>query len=316
MAIAFGPVPSRRLGRSLGINNIPAKFCTYACVYCQVGRTPHMQIERRAFYAPQDIYEAVLAKIEEARDVGETIDYLTFVPDGEPTLDIHLGRAITLLKPLGVKIAVISNGSLIWREDARTDLMNADWVSLKLDAAREATWRKVDRPHGALQLPAILDGMRSFAETFAGELVIETMLVSGVNDGEQDVEAVAAFLAQINPTIAYLAIPTRPPAEAWVQPPDETAVIRAYQCFSAHLPHVEYLIGYEGDAFASTGDVTDDLLSITAVHPMRREAVEDFLDRAGADWAVIEALLETETLIALDYGGKRFYMRRLPTRQR
>ena len=176
--IAFGPVPSRRLGRSLGINNIPPKVCTYSCVYCQVGRTLKMQVERQAFYAPQEVTQAVRDGIERAGKASEPIDYLTFVPDGEPTLDVNLGREIALLRSLGVPVAVISNGTLIWRDDVRADLMAADWVSLKVDATREEVWRGIDRPHGHLRLSAILEGMLEFAQVYEGDLVTETMLVA------------------------------------------------------------------------------------------------------------------------------------------
>jgi len=111
--IAFGPVPSRRLGRSLGINNIPPKICTYSCIYCQLGRTIKMQVEREGFYEPEQILDSVRDKVERARESEESIDYLTFVPDGEPTLDVNLGCEIELLEPLGLKTAVITNGSLI-----------------------------------------------------------------------------------------------------------------------------------------------------------------------------------------------------------
>ena len=130
----------------------------------------------------QGIFEAVQNKVEKAKKAGEAVDYLTFVPDGEPTLDVDLGREIELLRPLGIKIAVITNSSLIGREDVREDLTGADWVSLKVDATNEAAWRKVDRPHGRLQLRAILEGMRTFRDIYERELVTETMLVSGVND--------------------------------------------------------------------------------------------------------------------------------------
>jgi len=98
----FGPVPSRRLGRSLGINNIPPKICSYSCVYCQLGRTLRMEIERRAFYEPEELIRAVRERVEELREGGERIDYLTFVPDGEPTLDSNLGEEIAALKDLGI----------------------------------------------------------------------------------------------------------------------------------------------------------------------------------------------------------------------
>ena len=124
--IAFGPVPSRRLGRSMGVNNIPPKVCTYACVYCQLGRTTDMGIQRCTFHGPEEILDAVRDKVQKAGQSGEPIDYLTFVPDGEPTLDVRLGREIELLRALGIKIAVITNASLIWREDVREDLRKAD----------------------------------------------------------------------------------------------------------------------------------------------------------------------------------------------
>ena len=111
--IAFGPVPSRRLGQSLGINNIPPKICTYSCIYCQLGRSLKMQIEREEFYHPEEIFKEVENKIREAMGRGEPIDYLTFVPDGEPTLDRNLGKEIEFLKQVGIKIAVITNSSLI-----------------------------------------------------------------------------------------------------------------------------------------------------------------------------------------------------------
>jgi wyosine [tRNA(Phe)-imidazoG37] synthetase (radical SAM superfamily) len=309
--IAFGPVPSRRLGRSLGINNIPPKICTYSCIYCQLGRTIKMQVERRAFYEPEQVLQDVQDKVEKTREAGEAIDYLTFVPDGEPTLDVNLGREIELLRPLGIKIGVICNSSLIGREDVREGLMGADWVSLKMDATRAESWRKIDRPHGMLRLDSILDGALEFAQAFRGELVTETMLVEGVNDDDGQVRDVAEFLARLKPATAYLAIPTRPPAEEWVHAPDEEVINRAYQILSEKVAHVEYLIGYEGNAFAFTGDVEQDLLSITSVHPMREDAVDEFLARAKADWPVVHNLVGQGQLVETAYEGRRFYLRKL-----
>jgi len=308
--IAFGPVPSRRLGQSLGVNNIPPKVCTYACVYCQLGRTIKMQVERQAFYEPEEILEAVRDKVDKVRRIGEPVDYLTFVPDGEPTLDLDLGQDIELLRPLGIKIAVITNASLIWREDVREALMKADWVSLKVDATREEAWRQIDRPHGSLQLASILEGMLEFADAYRGELVTETMLVEGINGSDGSISKIAEFLAQLQPARAYLAIPTRPPAEEWVQAPSEEFINRAYQILSNRVGWVEYLIGYEGNAFTFTGNVEEDLLSITAVHPMREEAVSEFLGRAGADWPVVRRLMTQDQLVETEYEGVRFYVRR------
>jgi wyosine [tRNA(Phe)-imidazoG37] synthetase (radical SAM superfamily) len=270
-----------------------------------------MQMERQGFYQPEEILSAVRDKVVKARKAVEAIDYLTFVPDGEPTLDVGLGHEIDLLKQLDIPVAVITNASLIWREDVREALMKADWVSLKIDSTREEVWHKVNRPPGALQLDSILNGMLEFAKAYRGELATETMMVKGINDRDDLFIEIADFLARLQPATAYLAIPTRPPAEAWVRPPSEDVINRAYQVFSKKVARVEYLIGYEGNAFAFTGNVEEDLLSITAVHPMREKAVKEFLARAGDGWSVVNRLIARDQLLEIEYGGHKFYLRKL-----
>ena len=160
--ISFGPVPSRRLGHSIGINNIPPKFCSYSCIYCQIGRTTKMQVTRQIFYKPQMVFKSVKNKIKESKKRDETINYLTFVADGEPTLDYCLGEEIELFRPLGFKIAVITNSSLIWDEKVRDDLSKADWVSVKIDAINQSIWRKINRPHVSIKHQKILEGLIDF----------------------------------------------------------------------------------------------------------------------------------------------------------
>ena len=211
--IAFGPVPSRRLGQSLGINNIPPKSCSYSCVYCQVGRTPTPRIDPREFYALDAIVAAVTARVAEIRQRREPLDALTFVADGEPTLDVHLGREIELLRPLGVRIAVISNASLLWREEVRESLRLADWVSLKVDAVSEEGWRRMNRPHPSLRLEDVLQGMLDFSASFEGTLVSETILVAGVNDADETIAGVAHFLEKRSlPRPISGSRPARPPS--------------------------------------------------------------------------------------------------------
>jgi wyosine [tRNA(Phe)-imidazoG37] synthetase (radical SAM superfamily) len=270
-----------------------------------------MQSERCEFYPPDEIFKDVEEQIYRARSKNERIDYLTFVPDGEPTLDINLGEEIELLNPTGIRIAVISNASLMWKEEVRKDLMNADWVSLKVDAITEEIWKRVNRPHRELKHEIVLEGMREFSNVYNGELVTETMLVKGLNDGGEEVEEIANFLLDLKPDNAYIAIPTRPPAERWVKPSDEKDLNRAYQIFNDKLKNVEYLIGYEGNAFAFTGNVEDDLLSITSVHPMREEGVKMLLSKADSNWDVIDKLIKENKLVEIEYLGKRFYMRKL-----
>jgi len=310
MSIVYGPVPSRRLGRSMGINNIPPKVCSYSCIYCQLGPTRRMQIEPTAFYEPAEILAQVGEKIEQAALRHEHIDYLAFVPDGEPTLDVNLGEDIVRVASHGIKVAVITNGSLVSRTDVTQRLQKADWVSLKVDAATTGIWRQIDRPHKELKLEHILDGMGSFARTFKGTLATETMLVRGVNDDEAQLEKIADFLGELKPDKAYITVPTRPPARRTVTAADEHAVTMAYQIFSEKVAAVECVVGYEGTAFAQTGPVEDDLLAITAVHPMTQEAVGDFLKRAGAEWSVVERLVGSGALSVLSYRGKKFYARR------
>ena len=316
--LAFGPVPSRRLGKSLGINNIPAKNCTYSCIYCQLGRTLNMKVERKAFYKPEEILKEVERKVKEATSRNERIDYLTFVPDGEPTLDINLGEEINLLKQIGIPVAVITNASLLWREDVEKDLMDADLVSLKVDAVSEELWRRINRPHKSLSLSKILGGVSNFTREFNHKIITETMLVEGV-EYAGEFEKIAEFLKDLRSLDkAYIAIPTRPPAEEWVKPATEETLNRAFQTFTEKLgvDRVEYLIGYEGNAFAFTGNVEEDLLSITAVHPMRKEAVTEFLKKANADWKRVEKLLSENKLVELEYEGNKYYMRRLPSRRK
>jgi wyosine [tRNA(Phe)-imidazoG37] synthetase (radical SAM superfamily) len=310
--IVFGPVPSRRLGQSLGINNIPPKQCSYSCVYCQVGRTIHPTLDVREFYPIDQIVTEVSERVSEIRDRGERLDFLAFVPDGEPSLDAHLGEAIEQLRVLGVRIAVISNASLLWREEARRAVGRADWVSVKVDATRENAWRRINRPHSSLRLVEVLEGMTQFASEFRGELVTETMLIRDVNDDAESIREVTEFLFTLRPRTAYLGIPTRPTAETWVHPATEQVVTRAYQTLVRRLPRVELLTGYEGTAFGTSGDPEEDLLSITGIHPMREDAVRELLRGSGSSWSVVERLIERGELEPIQYHGHRFYVRRFP----
>jgi len=312
---AFGPIPSRRLGKSLGINNIPVKHCTYSCIYCQLGKTTTLMTERQAFYEPEAICAEVKKKVCEALQRGYTVDYLTFVPDGEPTLDLNLGDEISSLKPIGIPIAVLTNASLLWRDDVRENLMGADLVSLKLDAISQDLWKRIDRPHKNLELKAILEGMLKFADDFKGTIISETMLVDGFIYGNE-LKKIADFLSSLKRLdMAYVAIPTRPPTEKWVKPASEEVVNAAFQIFSEKLDgKVECLTGYEGNAFASTGNAEDDLLSITSVHPMRSEAVKELLSKNNTDLGVLDKLLMEGKIVELRYEGDKYYMRKLPTR--
>ena len=305
----FGPVPSRRLGQSLGVNNIPPKHCSYACMYCQLGRTPNMTVERQTFFQPEAIADAVQSRLVECGRAGTAVDYLTLVPDGEPTLDVNLGRLLTMLRGLGPPLAVITNGSLMDRAKVRSELAIADWVSVKVDAVDTKTWRLVDRPHGQLRLENILEGLQVFSQAFRSTLVTETMLVSGVNDSEAALDALATSVSGIAPAVAYLAVPVRPPAESSVRPPGTDVLVRAYEAFSRLLPRVELLVGEPPEAVAPSSDVERDLLAITAVHPLDEGAVVELGGGSSQALEVAEDLTACGQLEAVVYGGRRFFVR-------
>ncbi len=307
--LVFGPVFSRRLGRSLGINHLPPKTCTYACIYCQVGRTTHLQIHREVFYTPEEIEKAVREKIRQAEQIGASIDYLTLVPDGEPTLDLRLKEIIEKLQELPYPVAVITNASLLWQEAVRQALFGADWVSVKVDAADESVWRQVNRPHGRLNFQRLQNGLRQFARDFPGMLVTETMLVNGVNDHPKHLKQLAHVLEQLSPRVAYLSVPTRPPAEASVQPPPAHRLLRAYRILSAKLPRVELLIQAESSPVSGSGKISEALLAITAVHPLREKAVREMLRKAGRGWEVVDTLVQNGQLKRVAYRGEFFYLR-------
>ena len=312
--MVFGPIPSRRLGRSLGVNNIPPKICSYSCVYCQIGLTDSMSVSRKEFYSPDEIFKEVSSKVKTLQNSGEKIDYISFVPDGEPTLDINLGKEIDLLKPLGIKIAVITNSSLLWDEDVRKDLMIADWVSIKIDTIDKKIWRKIDRPNGKLDFQKILSGIKTFASSFKGVMVTETMLVKGVNDNVESIKSTVEFIKQLNPDKAYILVPTRPPAEKFVEPPSEENLNEAYQIFNASINNVELLAYSEGTDFSYSSDAEKELLSILAVHPMRKDAVEKFLNKSRSNWNLIESLIVNNVLKEVKYSDNTFFVKNIKSK--
>lgn len=307
--IAFGPVPSRRLGYSLGINHIPAKHCSYSCVYCQVGRTTQMEVERKEFFPVDQILGDVERKIIESSKTGIEIDYLTFVPDGEPTQDKNLGKIIEKLIPFGIPIAVISNASQINRQDVQEELLRADWVSLKVDSVDEPVWRKINRPHHGLSLTHILNGMLSFRKIYHGELVTESMLVSGLNDNKMEARQLSNFLLELRPFKSYLSIPTRPPAEQWVTTPSPDALEEVLRVFSERMPVMDLLFEDEVGEFSSTGDLTEDILGITAVHPLREKALKEMIATAGGNWELIYDLLAAGEISCINYRDENYYLR-------
>ena len=270
-----------------------------------------MTTKRKTFYKPEKIIEEVKETVNKLKKKNEKIDYLTFVPDGEPTLDKNLGKEIEALKPLNIKTAIITNTSLIGNKKVRKDLLKADWVSLKIDAKTKKTWKKINRPHKNLNHQNILKGIKKFSKKYKGKLNTETMLVKDVNDKEKELTKTAKFIKTINPDNAYISIPTRPPAEKTVSKPSEQKINLAYQIFKKENINAEYLIGYEGNEFSATGNFKKDILNITSVHPMRKDAVKELIKKDNSNWKELKKLIKNNKIIELKHEDQNFYMRKI-----
>jgi wyosine [tRNA(Phe)-imidazoG37] synthetase (radical SAM superfamily) len=208
----FGPVPSRRLGRSLGVDLVPFKTCTYDCIYCQLGRTTCKTVERKE-WVPLD---EILAGLDEKLRLRP--DYVTLSGSGEPTLYSPLGGLIDRIKATtDVPVAVLTNGSLLWREDVREELLGADLVIPSLDAGRQATFRAVNRPHDEITFHRMLDGLIEFRRQFRGKYWLEVFLLADYNATEDEIADLARAVDRIGPDRVQLNTVSRPPAERFAE---------------------------------------------------------------------------------------------------
>ncbi len=246
--------------------------------------------------------------------MGDRIDHLTFVPDGEPTLDIDLGKEIEMVRELGYPVAVITNSSLLGDEAVREDISMADLVSVKVDSVIESVWKKVNRPHGSLGLKGILEGLNELSDRFKGSLITETMLMKGINDVAESVKETADFIREIHPRIAYITVPIRPPSENWVEIPPEDTILKIIREFTSRKIRTVPLTDKEYGDFTYTGDVKSDILAITSVHPMREDSVKEMLHRSGDEWDVVEELVGSGKLMVTSYQGINFYRRKFERR--
>ncbi len=210
MRYVFGPVPSRRLGRSLGVDLVPFKTCSYDCVYCQLGRTTAKTIERSEYVPVGD----VLRELKETVNGDSAIDYITLSGSGEPTLHSGLGEIIRAAKRLtSVPVAVLTNGSLLHDPDLRRELGYSDVVIPSLDAASERVFQQVNRPHEGLDLNRLLEGLKEFTSGFGGMVWVEVMLVRGMNDADEEIRRMNDVLKACKVKKIQINTVIRPPAE-------------------------------------------------------------------------------------------------------
>ena len=306
MKYVFGPVPSRRLGQSLGIDPIPLKSCNWNCVYCQLGRTIPMTNERKEYIPSEEILTQVQAALASSRP--DEIDWITFVGSGEPTLHSGLGGLIRRVKSLTDKpVAIITNGAMFYRREVRQELLAADAVLPSLDAGNPQLYRKVNRPWPDLTFERQIEGLSAFRREYAGKLWVEVMLIQGLNDTEEALREIADVLAVIEPDIVHLGLPTRPPAEAWVQPSDEEGLLRAH----AILGEIAHVVHPVAGSFDLSGydNLADAVMGIITRHPMREDELVKTLERYSPSElkSVLESLIDNNRAQIVTRYGVRFW---------
>jgi wyosine [tRNA(Phe)-imidazoG37] synthetase (radical SAM superfamily) len=211
----YGPVPSRRLGYSLGVDILPYKTCTLDCVYCQLGPTPETTDRAGCFFEEQDILSQIQDAVTPSRG---RIDYITFSGSGEPTLNAGLGSLIRKIKAMtDIPVAVLTNGTLLTREEVRQALMEADLVVPSLDAATQEVFERVNRPHPCLEVRDIIQSLIRFRQEYRGRFWLEVMLVAGINDSPEHIRELKEAAASIHPDRVQLNTVVRPPAEGFAR---------------------------------------------------------------------------------------------------
>ncbi|MGI6678418.1 MAG: radical SAM protein [Dehalobacterium sp.] len=274
MKYIFGAVPSRRLGKSLGVSPIPKKTCNYSCVYCQLGRTNHMTNKRQLFFKLNEIID----EFDEVLKNNIEFDVVTVVGEGEPTLYLKLGELIFEIKKKTDKpVAVITNGSLLYDADLRSELCQADIVLPTFDAYDDESFKKINRSHGSIDFNKIKEGLKLFSEEFKGQLWLELMLMDGVNDDDESLSKYSEALKEFRYDRLYINTPVRPPAESYIKAVNHDKMDHA----------VNILGGISIDLLASQGfhsEIKDDyeaILSIIKRHPMNQFEIEGFLKARG-----------------------------------
>jgi len=214
----FGPVPSRRFGRSLGIDLIPLKTCSLNCIFCQLGRTSEKTIVRKEFISPDD----VIAELKDWLKTDGKADYITLSGSGEPTLHSRFGDVLKFIRSnCEIPAVLLTNGTMLHIPEVREAACQADIVKVSLSAWDQTSFRWVNRPHGELHFEQLFEGQTAFRTHFKGKLWVEVFLVSGVNSMHDDVRKIAALVEEIRPDRIHLNTAVRPPAEDFVAPLSE-----------------------------------------------------------------------------------------------
>jgi len=297
----YGPVPSRRLGRSLGISLIPPKACSLNCVYCQLGRTTCSLIERKSFFPKEDVFQEIL----NSKHLEHT-DIITFVGDGEPTLSKDLGWIINKCKDhLDIPVAVITNGSLLYQKEVREALKNADIVIPSIDAGSKKTFIRINRPHSKLEFEQIMQGQINFSNEYNGQLWLEVMLVHDINDCTEELVSIKSIVEKINPDRVYFMTPVRPPAESWVLPSNPKNIIKAQKIIGKGIS-IEGLEVGEFD-LNEYKNAKDAILEIASRHPLRMEQALSMEEKYLLS-GVVKQMIEENELVNITFNKEEFLL--------
>lgn len=306
MKHVYGPVPSRRLRQSLGIDPIPFKTCNWNCVYCQLGRTSPPTNIRREYFPTEEILADVEAVLR-SHTPGQ-IDWLTIVGSGEPMLHNGLGRLIKSLKSItAIPIAVITNGSLLYIKEVRESMLGADAVLPSLDAGSELLYRRINRPLPELGYDQFINGLVAFRKVFDGKIWVEVMLIKGLNDSDAALSQLALMLERVRPNEVHLVLPERPPCEPWVEPPNSSRLNRAGQI----LGNIARVVQPDHGTFDLSGDqdTIDAILQIIFRHPMSEQELFRTLNplTEGEITSVLQQLRVVGQAQPVTRQGKRFW---------
>jgi wyosine [tRNA(Phe)-imidazoG37] synthetase (radical SAM superfamily) len=286
MAHLFGPVPSRRLGRSLGVDLIPPKTCPYNCIYCEVGPTTRQTRRRFSFQT-----EAILQELADyLKDPGVSPDVITLAGSGEPTLNLGLGRIIREIKAMSrIPVAVLTNGALLYQPEVRRELAPADVVLPSLDAAREETYRAINRPLPGLTLTSLLEGLTAFRREYRGEIRLEVMLLKGINDTEEELALLRRAIQEIAPDQIQLNTAVRPVVEAAARPLDREAMEAAAAVLGGP---VSVIASFSRAEIAGEQCTDENFVEMLARRPM---TAPDLAQALGLPLAQVEAQLKRLT---------------------
>lgn len=296
----FGPVPSRRLGRSLGIDVTPLKTCSTNCIFCQCGCTTCLSSTREEFVP----FEAVCAEVEKWLSEDGAADFITFAGSGEPTLYSRLGELIDFIKSkTKIPLMVLSNGTLLHQAKVRDELLRADVVKISLSAWDEDSFQRINRPASGVRFDMLRAGERAFRKAFAGQLWLEVFLMEGVNADPGQVEQIAVIAKEIRPDKIHLNTAVRPPAEAEAQPVEKEKLEAFCDLFS---PRAEIIASFEAAAPTRLSDA--ELVGLIKRHPATALELAAIVGgEIGAIKASLAPFLASGELQTEDRNGETYY---------